>query len=161
MFKNRIVIIVLLIVFGAIISQCTSADRNSSGEISKSGDLNVTETRLGDCFVDMPDVTAELTNISSVNAVPCSEPHSWQVFYKTNLLPGEYSESAVIEASNQVCDSAVNALITSLSDLQLNEYRTADINIIQPTSTSWAKGNRAVDCLIGSDTQTYYSSVLD
>ena len=161
MFKNRIALLVLIIIIGAVVSQCTSADRNSSGEISKSGDLNVSETRTGDCFIDFPEVTLELTNISSVKAVPCTEPHSWQVFHKSSLLPGEYSESSVIEASNQVCDSALNDLITSLSDLQLNEYRTADINIIQPTEKSWANGNRAVDCLIGSDTQTYYSSVLD
>jgi hypothetical protein len=161
MFKNRIAGLVILIIIGTIVSQCTSADRNSSGEISKSGDLNVTETRLGDCFVDLPDVTTELTNISSVNAVPCSEPHSWQVFHKTNLLPGEYSEDAVIDAANEVCDLAVEALVTSLSDLEFNEYRTADISIIQPIEKTWASGNRAVDCLIGSDTQTYYSSVLD
>jgi len=161
MFKNRVAWLVIIIVIGAIITQCTSADRNSSGEISKSGDLNVTETRLGDCFVDLPDVTTEMTNISSVNAVPCSEPHSWQVFHKTNLLPGEYSEVAVIEASNEVCNLAVEALAASMSDLKINEYRSADINIIQPTSTSWSKGNRTVDCLIGSDTQTYFSSVLE
>jgi hypothetical protein len=161
MFKNRIAWLVIIIVIGAIISQCTSADRNSSGEISKSGDLSVNETRVGDCFIDFPDVTSDSTNISSVKAVPCTEPHSWQVFYKSSLSPGEYSDAVVIDASNEVCNYAVDALFASLNDLQYNEYRTADINIIQPTEKTWANGNRAVDCLIGSDTQTYYSSVLN
>jgi len=161
MFKNRIAGFLILVIIGTVLSQCTSADRDSGGEISKSGDLNVNQTRIGDCFIDFPDVTLEVTNISSVKAVPCTEPHSWQVFHKSSLLPGEYSDVAVIDASNEVCGSAIDALFTSLNDLQYNEYRSADINIIQPTEKSWANGNRAVDCLIGSNTQTYYSSVLD
>jgi hypothetical protein len=161
MSRNRLVGFIILIILGTVISQCTSADRDSSGEISKSGDLSVNETRKGDCFIDFPDVTFESTNISSVKAIPCTEPHSWQVFYKSSLMPGEYSDGAVIDASNEVCSSALDVLFASLNDLQYNEYRTADINIIQPTEKSWASGNRAVDCLIGSDTQTYYSSVLN
>ena len=161
MFKNRLIGLIVLVIFGAVISQCSSANRDDAGQITKSGDLSVNETRVGDCFIDFPDVTSDATNISSVKAVPCTEPHSWQVFYKSSLSPGEYSDSAVIDASDEVCTYAVDALFASLNDLQYNEYRTADINIIQPTEKTWANGNRAVDCLIGSDTQTYYSSVLN
>jgi hypothetical protein len=159
--KNRIIGFIILVIIGSIISQCTSAKRDSSGEITKSGDLEVTETRLGDCFADLPDVTEAVLDISSVKAVSCSEPHSWQIFHKSSLTLDTFSVAAVIEESNQMCEIAIESLIMTLSDSQINEYRTADINIIQPTSASWAKGSKAVDCLIGSDTQVYYSSILD
>jgi hypothetical protein len=161
MFKNRFVIWIAIIIFGAIISQCSGAKRDNSGEITKSGDLQVNDTRVGDCFTDLPNVTLEVTDISSVKAISCDEPHSWQVFHKSSLTLDTYSEAAVVAASNQICDYAIENLIATLSDLQLNEYRSADINIIQPTSGSWAKGKKAVDCLIGSDTQIFYSSILN
>jgi len=160
-FKNKLVVWIVVIIFGAIISQCTSAKRDGSGEITKSGDLQVSETRIGDCFTDLPDVTEEAADISSVKAISCNEPHSWQIFHKSSLTLDEYSETAVIDESNQICDYAIESLIMGLNDLQINEYRTADLNIIQPTSSSWNKGNRAVNCLIGSDTKIYYSSILD
>ena len=159
--KNRIIGFIIVVIIGSIISQCTSAKRDSSGEINKSGDLKVTDTRLGDCFTDIPNVTEGVRDISSVKAISCSEPHSWQIFHKSSITLDTFSVAAATDASNQVCEIAIESLIISLSDSQFNEYRNADMNIIQPTSSSWAKGNKAVDCLIGSDTQVYYSSILN
>lgn len=159
--KNRLVVWITVIIIGAFITQCTSAKRDSSGEITKSGDLQVTDTRVGDCFTDLPNVTEGVTDILTVKAISCSEPHSWQVFHKSSLTLDEFSLDAVTDASNQVCNYAIESLIVTMSDSQVNEYRTADLNIIQPTSAGWTKGSKAVDCLIGSDTQIYYSSILD
>jgi hypothetical protein len=159
--KNRIIGFVVLGIIGLIISQFTGAKRDSSGEINKAGDIKVTETRIGDCFIDIPNVTEELIEIESVKAIPCNEPHSWQVFHKSNSSLDKYSVAGISEESSQICDYAIEALSTTLNDSQFNEYRTADINVSQPTSASWAMGDKAVNCYIGSDTQTYYSSVLN
>jgi hypothetical protein len=109
----------------------------------------------------MPNVTEAVRDISSVKAISCSEPHSWQIFHKSSLTLDTFSVAAVIDETNQVCGFAIESLIATMSDSQINEYRTADMNVIQPTSESWTNGSRAVDCLIGSDTQIYYSSVLN
>ena len=159
--KNRIIGFILFVIIGLVINQCTSAERDSSGEINKGGDLKVTETRVGDCFIDIPNVTEELIEIESVKAIPCNEPHSWQVFHKSNSSQDKFEIAAITEESSQICNYAVEALIATLNDSQFNEYRTADINISQPTSGSWAMGDKAVNCYIGSDTRIYYSSILD
>jgi hypothetical protein len=159
--KNRIIGFVVLGIIGLIISQFTGAKRDSSGEINKAGDIKVTETRIGDCFTDIPNVTEKLIEIKSVKAIPCNEPHSWQVFHKSNSSLDKYSVAGISEESSQICDYAIEALSKTLNDSQFNEYRTADINVSQPTSASWAMGDKAVNCFIGSDTQIYYSSVLN
>jgi hypothetical protein len=96
-----------------------------------------------------------------VKAIPCNEPHAWQDFHKSNSSQDKFEIAAITEESSQICDYAVEALIATLNDSQFNEYKTADINISQPTSGSWAMGDKAVNCYIGSDTQIYYSSILD
>lgn len=161
MMKSRLVWLIVIIIFGSIISQCSSANRNDAGLITKSGDLDVQETKVGDCFADVPNVTDSAVDISSLKAVPCSDPHSWQIFHKSNISFEDYSKSAVTDASSEICDVAAEALFQSLSYAKINEHRLSDLNVIQPTSDGWAKGNKVVDCLIGSDTEIYYSSILD
>jgi hypothetical protein len=159
--KNRIIGFIILVLIASIISQCSSASRDDAGQITKSGDLDVRETRVGDCFVDFPNVTESSVDVASVKASPCNEPHSWQVFHKSNISLDEYSEAAVIDASNEICNYATDALSDSLSSSKLNEHKNSDVNILNPTAQGWSRGNKVVDCLIGSDTQIYYSSILD
>ena len=159
--KNRIIVIIILGIIGLTISQCTSAKRDDAGQITKSGDLDVRETRVGDCFVDFPNVTESSVDIASIKASPCNEAHSWQVFHKSSISLDEYSDEAVIEASDDICTYAIDALFASLTYSKLNEHKNSDFNILNPTQQGWLQGNKTVDCLIGSDTQIYYTSVLD
>jgi hypothetical protein len=161
MFRSKLVGLIILVIFGGVITQCSSASRDDSGQITKSGDLDVTETRVGDCFIDFPNVTESSVDVASIKASPCSEPHSWQVFHKSIISLDEYAEEAVINASNDICTNATEALFASLSLSKLNEHKNSDINILNPTQQGWQQGNKTVDCLIGSDTQIYYTSVLD
>ena len=162
MFKDRLIWLIAIIVFGGIISQCSSADRDDSGKINKTGDLKVTEMRIGDCFTDLPILTEDnVTEVATVKAIPCTEPHSWEVFHKASVTLENYSEAALTAESNKICQYAIDSLISTLSALKLNEYRTADVNIFQPVASSWAKGERATKCLIGSDSEIYYTSIFD
>ena len=160
--KNRIIGFIILVIIGSIISQCSSAKRDDAGKITKSGDLDAFVTQIGDCLKDFPFIPDSGTSVSTVDAVPCNEAHHWEVFYKSSINSSTYSEQGVIEAANSICNSGLDALSQSISSLKASEYGDADINFLHPTSKSWTtKGDRAVDCLIGSETQLYYSSVLN
>jgi hypothetical protein len=161
MFKNRLIGLIILVIFGAVVSQCSSASRDDAGQITKSGDLDVRETRVGDCFVDFPNVTESSVDVASIKASPCNEPHSWQIFHKSSISLDEYSDEAVVTASDEICSYAIDALFASLSYSKLNEHKNSDFNILNPTQRGWLQGNKTVDCLIGSDTQIYYTSVLE
>ena len=131
--------------------------RDSSGSIVQSGQLGAFVTKVGDCF---SGVAAGATTISTVDGVPCSQPHHWQVYFKTTSTLASYSSDAVhVDASTQ-CSNYLNSLGPTLSAVKLQEYSNASFKVLVPTTESWAKGDLGIDCVIGSNTQTFTDSLL-
>jgi len=160
--RNRIIGFVIFGIIALIISECSSAKRDDSGQISKSGELDAFVTQIGDCLSDFPSTTDAGSEVSSVNAVPCNEPHHWQVYYKSSATLETYSLDGVIEEANYICNAGLEALVQSMSSLKANEYSNSKITFLHPTERSWtSKNDRAVDCFIGSETQLFYSSIFD
>ena len=162
--SKRLIGILLAIVIAGVLSECSSANRNSEGVITESGDVDAFETKVGDCFSSLPDASSqnEMIEFKSLQAVPCTEPHKWQVVQKGYITQLEdYSADSIQEIANGICDNALNALINSLSLTKLNEYRDADTTNFVPTYKSWANDDRTVDCLVGSDTTTYFTSIFE
>lgn len=162
--RNRLIGFIILIIVAAIISECSSADRNSEGVITTRGELDATETRVGDCFAELPFVleSEESVEFSSIDAIPCSEGHKWQVIHKGSINNlDEYSESLIQEEASKICEEAYEALFLSLSDFKFEEYENAEGVNFSPTPESWKSGDRTVDCIIGSETALFYSSILD
>lgn len=132
--------------------------RSDSGAIVESGQLGAFATQLGDCFDGLPTDDADVT---TVEGVPCTQAHHWQVVYKGDSTLTEFDKGALDSEINLACDSAIENLIQTLPDSKLNEYMNAQTSVLLPTSGSWEKGDRTYDCLVGSDTERYYSSLLD
>ena len=143
-------------VFG--IGSVDNTTRDEQGEIVESGELGAFVTQIGDCFFELPQ---NEQGVSTVPGVPCADAHHWQVAHKENISLAEYSEAGVNTLADQVCDNAFQGIASSLSyDKQL-EYQNAKTTGLIPTEGSWAKGDRTVDCLVGSEIEIYYSSILD
>ena len=143
-------------VFG--IGSIDNTTRNEQGAIIESGELGAFVTQVGDCFFELPQNSQ---GVSTVPGVPCAEAHHWQVVHKENISLAEFSEANVSTLAEQVCDNALEVLASTLSyDKQL-EYQNAKTTGLQPTEGSWAKEDRTIDCLVGSDAEVYYSSILD
>ena len=117
--------------------------RTDSGAIVESGEL-------GD---DAP--------VSTVEGLPCTSAHHWQVVYKSDSYLDAYDNAALDAEIEMACDAAIEGIINGLSDSKLTEYQNADISTLKPTAESWAKGDRTFDCLVGSDFEFYYSSLLN
>lgn len=162
--SNRIIgfIIVGLIAVG--ISECSSADRNSEGEITSQGEVDAFETRVGDCFLELPSEfsSEETIEFQSLDAIPCSEAHKWQVVHKGYLSNmTEYSEASIQQESSRICEDAYESLFLSINDFKYEEYKNAQSISFFPTPESWENGDKTVDCLIGSETSFFYTSILD
>lgn len=143
-------------VFG--IGSIDNTTRNDSGAIIEAGELGAFVTQVGDCFFELPHNSQ---GVSTVPGVPCTEGHHWQVVHKENLILSEFREEDVSRLAGQLCDSALQNLASSLTyDKQL-EYQDARITGLQPTQGSWLKDDRMVDCLVGSESEIYYSSILE
>jgi hypothetical protein len=143
-----VVLIVLLVFLTG--SPSNQATRASNGQINKSGSLSVFSLSVGDCF----DNPASQQDISSVTAVPCSQPHDAQVFAKFGL-----SGSNAFYPANltQVASNGCNA-----QENHLNEALVTDsmaIRFIYPVQHAWELGQRTVSCLIVTPTHVSTSLV--
>ena len=158
--RNRVIGFIILALLGLTISKCSSADRNEAGEITKSGDVNAFEIKTGDCFTELPSADGE--TFSSIKAVPCNEAHHWQAFHNGTLAFSFFSEDEVSQVSSVECNKAADKLINQMSSIKLDAFKNAELVSFYPTSESWTSNNdRALDCLIGSDSDTYFTSVFN
>ncbi|MEY5018400.1 MAG: hypothetical protein RJB54_318 [Actinomycetota bacterium] len=132
--------------------------RDNSGQIIESGDLGVFVTQLGDCF-NLADPQANL--VSTTNGVPCSDPHHWQVIFKGSITSDSYDASEFDREAQLVCKYAIDEIAQTISYEESLEYENAQTNYFVPTEESFAEGDRAIDCLVGSDSEYYTSSLLD
>jgi hypothetical protein len=132
--------------------------RDDSGVIVEEGDLGVFVTQIGDCFNPQDGAT---TSLSVTTGVPCTDPHHWQVIFKGSVTATEFEEVAISNEATLVCKNAVDGLIARLTREEALLYQNAYTANLQPTKESFEQGDRAVDCLVGSDTELYSTSLLD
>ena len=160
--RTRLIGFLVLVVLGLILDQCSSAKRDDAGQITKSGDVSAFEIQVGDCFKELPMAQTTESTFSSVSAVPCNESHHWQSFYKDQLNIESFSEEAVQQSSDDICNAAAQNLINNMSAIKFDAFQNAKITFSYPTYKSWTlRGDRSVDCLIGSTEESYFTSALD
>ena len=131
--------------------------RDSVGAVVTAGQLGVFVTHLGDCFQSLPVGT---TRVSTVNAVPCTSPHHWQDFYKGTIADATFDDQAISQESQTICGEKITAIAQSWTPQLAHEYKDALGNDFTPTSESWAAGDRAIDCILGSESISYSDSML-
>ena len=140
--KSWVVWIVVIFVGGSIFSACTSADRDTSGEVVDSGTVSAFEMRVGDCFNDSFD--GGITSFSEANAVPCDQSHAWEAYYSSDLDDGNFPTDLSAQA-NMLCELTLAGLINGIVDESPYTFVS-----VYPTQNSWENGNdREVVCLVG------------
>jgi hypothetical protein len=158
--KAKYVGFAIIIVMGLILSECSSADRDESGQITKSGDVSAFDIQVGDCFKDLPE--GDSYAFSSVSAVPCNEAHQWQAYHSGSISLTSYSTEAAAAQAEPVCSNAAEELFINMSSIKFDAFRNTGLTYIYPTYKSWtSRGDRSVVCLLGSVVDTYFTSVFE
>lgn len=141
----RWVAIGLLFAGGYFFSTFGDADRDSTGEIVSTGDLDVMSLQVGDCFddpADLDDVVFEVT------AIPCSEPHDNEVYSVQSLatafpraFPGQ---DALWDYSYQACSGSV------FDSFVGTPYAESSLEVFSftPSEESWEDGDREFVCAL-------------
>jgi Septum formation len=134
-------IVLLFIVGGAAVGWYFSAGRGSGGEITKSGDLEAEDLRVGDCF-DLKDPSSD--TVGDVTAVPCSTEHEFELFFASSMpdgaFPGDPGFKTYVQAN---CFPAFASYVgTAYDDSDLDVYW------LQPTDDGWRDGDRSVQCAV-------------
>ncbi len=111
------------------------------------GDLQLAQFQVGDCLTGSNmDLNTSAPWPKLTLAVPCSQPHTAQVFYanssfwaKNGAYPGNSTVSK--EASAQC-----NAAFASYDGIAYSKSKYTWTNIV-PDSTTWPNGDRALHCV--------------
>jgi glutaredoxin-related protein len=121
----------------------TGAQRGDDGSIDSGGRLDAFDVRLGDCFNDADSSMGE--EISSLDAVPCGEPHDNEIYAVFNLETVEFPEGdAMSEIVGEECLSRFEGYVG-------REYETSvlEVSAMYPTHGSWhERGDREVACIL-------------
>ena len=147
----RRILVAALLVASLALSGCSvlsdffdRAVRDDDGTISESGDLDVFSLKVGDCFGGV----ATETETASVTAIPCDQPHVYEVFHDFELPAGDLPSATAVEtAVYDACDPAFEEFVGV--DY---EHSTLEYFYFSPTQEGWdSMDDRLVTCIIGTD----------
>ena len=134
---------------------------NASGEIATptptpsasatAEEIGTFQTKLGDCFLSLP--TAQGSSI--IESVACTSEHHWQVVFQGDLSASSYNEVKVQDEANQMCNDKVVAIMKGLSSKSTAIFANASFTGMPATAAAFNKGERSVDCFLGSYFETY------
>jgi len=110
-------------------------------EVSEAGTADVFSLRVGDCYNDEGSSDEE---ISSVPAVPCSEPHDNEAYFSFDIADGDFpGDDSILASADEGCLTAFEPFVGfGYAESVL------DFGYIFPTEASWADGDREILCTI-------------
>ena len=122
----------------------SSAQRNSAGDVVKSGTVPVFDLRPGDCFT-VPGGLIGSTNskIRTLPAVPCSTPHDSEAFGSFTAAETAYPGANVLrdEARSQ-CIKLLEGYVPDVQSLPTGSVA----QYLMPNSAAWDQGEHRVEC---------------
>lgn len=140
-------VVVLLSGCSAISGLLGGETRDESGAIVEGGDTDVFTLAEGDCIDDEATTEGE---VSEVPTVPCSDPHTWEVYKNVTVTEDEYpGDSGIQDIAEQECMAEFDAFVGVAYEDSVHEF-----NYYTPVSEGWDMGDRTINCLIGGVEQT-------
>ncbi len=117
------------------------APRDEDGNIIEGGTIDIFALKVGDCIAE----DGGGGEVTEIKVVPCSEPHSDEVYYEFTMPDGAFpSDDAFDSAFFEKCIPAFENFVgISVEETELAAYP------MLPTEGSWEQHNdRVVQCLI-------------
>jgi hypothetical protein len=105
------------------------------------GAVNVIDLEVGDCLADSVPTGGEVV---SVETVPCSEPHSEEVYAVVTLPEGDFPGDEAVAVQG---DEGCTAEFESFVGLPYEESALY-FSYLTPSEESWSEGHREVVCSV-------------
>lgn len=142
---------VLCLITTALVAGCGGGggvERDGGGAIVTAADIGPADLRAGDCFDQGADQT-----VATVNARPCGEPHTNEVFVVLTYAPpsGAAGDAfpgldALNAFADAACGQAFTAYVGRPADQSALNYAT-----LVPSEEGWKQGDRYVTCSAFTD----------
>lgn len=130
--------VVLAFIFAPLLGNSL---RDRDGVIVRAGSMSVHELRVGDCF-NIPDEPSP--DIETVEGIPCSDPHDFEVLVVRELEPGPFPSDLDFDIHFETtCLSAFQPYVGT-------PYPVSEIwlDMIVPLPEGWSQGDRTITCLL-------------
>ena len=110
-----------------------------TGELVEVGNVDVADLEVGDCI---GEETGE-GEIESLEAGPCSEPHTREIFAALTVPDGDYPGQEALDAEAEGC-------LVEFAEFVGMPYEESvlEINYMTPTEESWSTGDRELLCTV-------------
>lgn len=141
MANRRVLITIFLSAVLGLAGACGTDEpaRDDSGSINETDDVNPNSLQPGDCFNDPDDSASEVT---SLQAVPCEEPHDNEVFHVFDLDQDEFpGQDEVKQLGLEACQAELEGYVGASA-----EEAGLAIVPVTPTEGSWDSDDRTVLC---------------
>ena len=127
-----------------------SGTRDAEGRITESSTISVSELRVGDCLADLPR-----GRVLKVEAVPCDDHHTAEVFDTYTMPAGPFPGEAAVRASaHRQCVEGIDDYVAAPEGQ--SGYAVFLLNPVQDT---WSD-DRGVACLLTNPDHSYlYAAV--
>jgi hypothetical protein len=120
---------------------------------------NVGDLKVGDCF-DPPILTAVAATVKDVQHHPCSDLHGGEIFFIGNATAGANGAYPGDDAFASFARAQCVPAYLGYTGRGFATDTIYDVQYLTPTTTGWAKGDRAVDCfVVRVDGQAFKGSV--
>ncbi len=118
-----------------------NAQRGDDGQVSRSGDMLVSDLRVGDCY-DLKDDSAE--EVDNVTAKPCSQAHEYELMFIGDVQADSYP------SDEQFFGWLERECVPAFADYVGTAYETSTLEIawFSPTEEGWNDGDHAVQCAV-------------
>ncbi|KDA06216.1 hypothetical protein DC31_10065 [Microbacterium sp. CH12i] len=126
----------------------------STGEVTEGSNIDIFSLKVGDCM-PASDTSGEITD---ADVVPCSEPHTDEVFFDFELAEGDLPSDEEIQAEVEAqCVPAFTEFVG------VDYYdSTLDFWWLTPTEATWTQADdRLVQCVIYEPDPADPSASLD
>ncbi|MFJ4255184.1 septum formation family protein [Microbacterium sp. NPDC090003] len=126
----------------AFVAEVSPAGSSSADDVPGSEVIYASDLEVGDCLPEGLDGEEFL----EVTTVPCDGPHLDEIYYEFTLPDGDFpGEDALADAAIRECEP-------EFEDFADIAYEDSELDYwwLTPTETSWAGGDRTMQCLIYS-----------
>ncbi|MFI7588664.1 DUF4190 domain-containing protein [Spongisporangium articulatum] len=122
----------------------TSATRADDGTVTDPGSIGVLDLKVGDCLKSFGEGT-----VTSLDAIPCSQPHGAQAVLEFEFDRTKYPSTYVYAGDAKVAGAAQKGCLKRLPQSILQDD-SIGLSFLYPVKETWDTGDRKVTCLVTS-----------
>jgi hypothetical protein len=141
------IVLGVLALGGTVVTLVSSASRDESGVIVDGGDVGVFEPRIGDCL-NLRDDEVDADVVTGFVGVPCSDPHSLEVFaaidypaIRSHPFPGR---EVIMTYARENCVEHFEGY----AGVPFVTEPVLDVSYFAPEEQGWIEGDREITCVL-------------